>query len=155
MRIMADAKILEQFPLFAGCDNAHLQILAFSSTRVQVPEGRFLFKKGAQGAAGFVILEGEALVFDNAHGAGEPIAKVEGRAFLGEASMISNAAYAVTVRAATALAAQRIERQLFLRVAAEFPEFSLKAMRNLSQKLDRSMAQFRDVKRRFEPATDD
>ena len=150
MRIQADVEILEQIPLFAGCDKAHLQILAFSSTRVQLPQGRLLFKKGTQGEAGFVILEGAANVYDDVHGAVNLVARVDGRAFLGELSMITNAAYPATVRAASELAAQRIERELFLRVAAEFPEFSLKVMKNLSGKLDRSVAQLKEVKHLFD-----
>jgi CRP-like cAMP-binding protein len=150
MRVKADVEILEQIPLFAGCEKAHLQILAFSSTRVQLPEGRLLFKKGTQGAAGFVILEGGADVYDDAHGAGDVVARIEGRAFLGELSMITDAAYTVTVRTASALAAQRIERDLFLRVATEFPEFSLRVMKNLSGKLGRSVAQLTEVKHLFE-----
>ncbi|MDP9137394.1 MAG: cyclic nucleotide-binding domain-containing protein, partial [Pseudomonadota bacterium] len=141
MRVKADVEILEQVALFAGCDKTHLQILAFSSTRVQLPEGRVLFKKGTNGAAGFVVLEGEANLFDDVHGVSNLVARIAGREFLGELSMITDAAYTVTVRAATELAAQRIDRELFLRVAAEFPEFSLKVMKNLSSKLDRSVAQ--------------
>jgi CRP-like cAMP-binding protein len=154
MRVKADVEILRQVPLFAGCDNAHLQILAFSSDRVQFQEGRIVFKKGIQGAAGFLILEGEAEVFDDVHGAGNILGRVGGQAFLGELSMISNAAYPVTVRAASTLAAQRIDRDLFLRVAAEFPEFSLKVMNNLSGKLDRTVGRYNEVKHLFDPLKD-
>ena len=150
MRIQAGVEILEQIPLFTGCDRAHLQILAFSSTRVQLPQGRLLFKKDTQGEAGFVILEGAANVYDDVHGAVNLVARVAGGAFLGELSMITNAAYPATVRAASDLAVQRIGRELFLRVAAEFPEFSLKVMKNLSGKLDRSVAQLKEVKHLFD-----
>ncbi len=73
-------------------------------------------------------------------GAGSVVARIDSRVFLGELSMIIDAAYSITVKAASTLAAQRIERDLFLRVAAEFPEFSLQVMKNLSGKLGRSMA---------------
>ncbi len=37
MRVKADVEVLKQIPLFAGCEDAHLQVLAFSSTRVELP----------------------------------------------------------------------------------------------------------------------
>ena len=148
MRVKADVEILEQIPLFAGCDKAHLQILAFSSTRLQLPEGDILFRKGTQGAAGFVVLEGEADLYDDL-GSGHVVARIGGGAFLGELSMITNAPYGVTVRTASELAAQRIERDLFFRVAAEFPEFSLKVMQNLSGKLGQTVARFREIQHLF------
>ena len=43
-----------------------------------------------------------------------------------------------------------IGHELLLRVAAEFPEFSLKVMKNLSGKLDRSVAQLKEVKHLFD-----
>jgi CRP-like cAMP-binding protein len=150
MQIKADVEILEQIPLFAGCDRAHLQILAFSSSRIEVEDGRFLIRKGTHGAAGFVILEGEADVFEDAHGAGRVMARIGGRTFLGELSMITDAAYAVSVRAAGPLVAQRIERDLFLRIAAEFPEFGLRVAKNLSGKLGQSISALKAVRPLFD-----
>ncbi len=149
MRVKADVQMLKQIPLFAGCQDTHLQVLAFSSDRVEIPEGRLLLKKGTRGAAGFVVLEGEAEVYDDANGAGNVLARIGTCVFLGELSMITDAAYGITVKAVSMLAAQRIERELFLRVAAEFPEFSLQVMENLSSKLGRSMAELGEVRGRF------
>jgi CRP-like cAMP-binding protein len=139
MRIKADVELLQQIPLFADSEAVHLQLLAFSAPQVELEEGSILFRKGEQGAAAYLVLEGAAEVFADEQAAGEVIATAEGGALLGELSMIANAAYGVTVKTASVLKAKKIDRSLFIRVAGEFPEFGLGVMRNIALRLSRSV----------------
>jgi CRP-like cAMP-binding protein len=139
MRARADVELLQQIPLFADSEAVHLQLLAFSAPQVELEKGSILFRKGDQGAAAYLVLEGAAEVFADEAAAGEVIATAEGGALLGELSMIANAAYGVTVRTASALRAKRIDRGLFIRLAAEFPEFGMGVMRNIALRLSRSV----------------
>src|SRR6185295_12101853 len=116
MRVKADVDILRQIPLFAGCESAHLQLLSFSSKRIELPAHRILFKKDTKGAAGYLVLEWTAEVFESVNASGNVIATIEGGAFLGELSMVADLPYGVTVMSTSPMAAQRIERDLFLRV---------------------------------------
>ena len=139
MRVKADVELLQQIPLFANSQAMHLQLLAFSAQQVEFEKDSFLFRKGEQGAAAYLVLEGAAEVFADEQAAGEVIATAEGGALLGELSMIANAAYGVTVKTASALKAKKIDRDLFIRLAAEFPEFGKGVMHNIALRLGRSV----------------
>jgi CRP-like cAMP-binding protein len=140
MRIKADVELLQQIPLFANSEAGHLQLLSFSAQQVELERGRILFRKGEQGAAAYLVLAGAVEVFADEQAQGEVIATAEGGALLGELSMIANAAYGVTVKTASALRAKKIDRSLFIRLAAEFPEFGMGVMRNIALRLGRSVA---------------
>jgi len=139
MRVKADVRVLQQIPLFADSDAGHLQLLSFASKRVELEKGSILFQKGTTGAAAYLVLEGTAEVYDTTEASGDVVATAESGALLGELSMIANVAYGVTVKTASTFAAQRIDRELFLRVAGEFPEFGAGILRKLASRLGLSV----------------
>jgi CRP-like cAMP-binding protein len=150
MRVKADVQVLQQIPLFADCDAGHLQLLAFASKRVELEKGGILFQKGTTGAAAYLVLEGTAEVYDTTEASGDVVATAESGALLGELSMIANVAYGVTVKTASAFTAQRIDRELFLRVAGEFPEFGVGILRKLASRLKLSVQAITTVKPLFQ-----
>jgi CRP-like cAMP-binding protein len=145
MRVKADVEALQQIPLFANSDDVHLQLLSFSAKQVELEAGSVLFQKGVQGAAAYLVVEGTAEIYEDAEGNGHVIATAESGALLGEVSMIANVAYRVTVKAASTFKAKRIERDLILRLAAEFPEFGTSIMRNLALRLGRSVESLKEI----------
>ena len=137
MSVRADAETLRSIPLFGECDPVHLQVLAFASERQHFKAGEALIVQGEQGVSCFLILSGEADIMaerDQIMGSAGP------GALLGEVAMIGGALYSVTARARTAVTAARIGRNLFMRVAEEYPEFGKTVFRALGNKLDGSMA---------------
>jgi CRP-like cAMP-binding protein len=150
MRVKADVEVLQQIPLFANSEAAHLQLLAFSSRQVELEPGGILFQKGAVGGSAYLLLTGAAEVYENQEGSGRIVATAESGALLGELAMIANVAYGVTVRAASVLSAKRIERDLFLRLVAEFPEFGAAIMRNVALRLGRSVEALKDIRPLFQ-----
>ena len=150
MRVKADVRVLRQIPLFSDSEEGHLQLLSFASQRIELEKGALLFRKGAQGGAAYLVLEGTAEVYDNPDAEGDVVATAEGGALLGELSMIANVAYGVTVKTTSAFAAQRIDRDLFLRVTAEFPEFGLGILRRLATRLGISVEALTTVRPLFQ-----
>jgi CRP/FNR family cyclic AMP-dependent transcriptional regulator len=150
MQVKAEVELLQQIPLFANSDAVHLQFLAFSSRSVSLAAGGFLFRKGDKDAAAYLLLKGTAEIYDDAEGKGEVVATSEAGSLLGELSMIADAAYGVTVRATSALTAKRIDRELFIRLAAEFPEFGQSIMRNVAVRMDRSIHSLNELKMIFQ-----
>jgi CRP-like cAMP-binding protein len=150
MRVKADVEVLQQIPLFASSDTTHLQLLAFSSRQVKIEAGGILFQKGSDGGAAYLILEGAIEVYENEEGSGRIVATAEGGALVGELAMIANVAYGVTVKAASVLTAKRIDRELFMRLVAEFPEFGAAVMRNIARRLEQSMEVFKEVRPLFQ-----
>lgn len=150
MRVKADVEVLQQIPLFADSDAVHLQLLSFSAKRVDLEAGSVLFQKGAVGAAAYLVLKGTAEIYEDAEAAGKVVATAESGALLGELSMIGNVAYGVTVKTASAFTAKRIDRDLFIRLAAEFPEFGTGIMRNIAVRLGRSVGALKDLRPLFQ-----
>jgi CRP-like cAMP-binding protein len=150
MQVKADVRVLQQIPLFEDSDAGHLQLLSFASKRVELEKGSILFQKGTTGAAAYLVLEGTAEVYDTTEASGDVVATAESGALLGELSMIANVAYGVTVKTAIAFAAQRIDRELFLRVAGEFPEFGAGILRKLASRLGLSVEAIAMVKPLFQ-----
>ncbi|MBI2718586.1 MAG: cyclic nucleotide-binding domain-containing protein [Rhizobiales bacterium] len=150
MSARADAETLGKIPIFAQCDPVHLQLLAFSSERRQFEAGAHLMVEGQVGAAAYLILRGEADVLG---GAGStPSGKAGPGVFLGEVAMIADLPYSLTVIARGPLTAARIGRDLFMRVATEYPEFGAAVFRSLSQKLDGTVADLSGVQEAFNRA---
>jgi CRP-like cAMP-binding protein len=97
-----------------------------------------------------LVLGGTAEIYEDAEAAGKIIATAESGALLGELAMLANAAYGVTVKTTSPFVAKRIERELFIRLAHEFPEFGAAIMRNIVTRLGRSVAALVQVKAMFE-----
>lgn len=71
---------------------------------------------------------------------------------LGELAMISGHNYSVTATARSLLTAAAIERETFLRVAGEFPEFGLRVQRAMARKLEAMVSELSVVKQVFDQA---
>ena len=152
MSVRANAESLRQIPLFADCDPSHLQVMAFASERVEFAEGAEIFRSGIQGGAAYLLLSGEAEVWQTIRKDRVVLANAGPGAFLGELAMIASVAYSVNVTAKRPVSATRISRETFMRVVDEFPEFGTQVMSTLSQKLAGSINDFDRVRHMFENA---
>jgi CRP-like cAMP-binding protein len=147
-----NAESLRQIPLFAECDPAHLQVLAFAGERMEFAAGADIFRAASSGSAAYLLLSGEVEVWK---GRGEKriqVARAGPGAFLGELAMIAGVAYSVNVTAKGAITATRITRDVFMRVVGEFPEFGSRVMSALSHKLTSSISEFDRIRHLLENA---
>ncbi|WP_119270716.1 Crp/Fnr family transcriptional regulator [Taklimakanibacter deserti] len=152
MSVRMNAESLRQIPLFAECDPAHLQVMAFASERVQFAEKADIFRAGGTGSAAYLLLSGEAEVW-RSQGEERLVVAVAGPgAFLGELAMIAGVAYSVNVTAKGPITATRITRDTFMRVVGEFPDFGTKVMSALSRKLTGSVTEFDRIRQMLENA---
>ncbi|MBC8036554.1 MAG: cyclic nucleotide-binding domain-containing protein [Rhizobiales bacterium] len=140
MSVRADAETLRGIPIFAECDPVHLQLIAFASERQQFKAGEALIVQGQAGTYSFLILNGDADLIVERNGHEDFLGTAGPGAFLGEVAMIGSVPYSVTARARTALSAARISRNLFMRVAEEYPDFGKAVFRALGGKLDGSIS---------------
>ena len=149
MSVRADAQTLRGIPIFSECDPMHLQLLAFSAERQMFAAGEVLIKQGLRGGSAYLILSGRADVYsgDDKLGVADP------GAFLGEVGMIGDVPYSVTARASEVVIAARVDRGLFMRLAAEYPDFGVAVLGALQARLDGSMADLTEVQRQFEQAS--
>jgi len=152
MRVKASADILGRIPLFSECERTHLQVLAFSARNDEFAPGQMIIRQATRGENAYLILDGVA-----------EISVVEGKGvrklgnagpgiLLGELAMISGRNYSVTATAKSALTAAAIERDTFLRVAGEFPEFGVRVQRSLARKLEAMVSELVGIRPIFEEA---
>ena len=149
MSVRADVETLRSIPIFSECEAVHLQLLAFSAARQNFSAGEFIIRQGNKGTAAFLILSGEVRLSSTDAG---PLGSAGEGALLGEVAMIGGTAYSITATAAEPLATARIDRELFLRVAQEFPEFGAAVLRALARKLDISVKELGSARAVFEKA---
>ena len=146
MSVRADVETLRSIPIFSECDAVHLQLLAFSAVRQSFAAGEFIIRQGNKGTAAFLILSGEAQLSSTEAG---PLGSVGEGALLGEIAMIGERPYSVTATAADTVSTARIDRELFMRVAREFPEFGTAVFGVLSRRLDLVMGDLEAARQQF------
>ena len=152
MSVRASAESLRQIPLFAECDPAHLQIMAFASERANFAQGTDIIRAGSTGSAAYLLLSGEADVWKSQGDTRVEVARAGPGAFLGELAMIAGVTYSVNVTAKTPIGATRITRDIFMRVVGEFPDFGTAVLSALSRKLTGSVTEFDRIRHMLESA---
>ena len=140
MSVKASAETLRSIPIFADCDSVHLQVVAFSAERQQFQAGENIIVQGKIGSAAFLVLSGKAELWRDDGAGAAAIGEAGPGAFLGEVAMIAERSYSLTATAIDPVATVKIDRNLFLRVAEEYPEFGAKVFQTLSKRLDDSLA---------------
>jgi len=151
MRVKASADILSRIPLFSECERTHLQVLAFSARNDEFAAGQMIIRQATRGDA-YLILDGVAEI-SVAEGNGvRKLGNAGPGILLGELAMISGRNYSVTATAKSALTAAAIERDTFLRVAGEFPEFGARVQRSLARKLEATVSELVSIRPIFEEA---
>jgi CRP/FNR family cyclic AMP-dependent transcriptional regulator len=149
MSVRADVETIRKIPIFSECESAHLQLLAFSAARESFEPGRTLVVQGETGNAAFLILNGVADISTAESGS---LGEAGPGAFLGEVAMIGANPYSITVTALETVSTARIDRELFLRVAREFPEFGTAVLRTLSRKLEMTVDELGDARQLLQKA---
>jgi CRP-like cAMP-binding protein len=149
MSVRADVETIRNIPIFSECEAAHLQLLAFSAVRESFEPGTALVQQGSQGTAAYLILNGEVEVSTAEMGL---VGEAGPGALLGEVAMIGGSPYSLTARAINTVSTARIDRELFLRVAQEFPEFGTAVMRALARKLELSLQDLGEARQLFQKA---
>lgn len=149
MSVRADVETIRNIPIFSECDPAHLQLLVFSAVRETFQPGEALITAGEPARAAFIVLNGTAEILSASRA---PIGTAGPGALLGEVAMIGGSPYSVTARAIDTMATARIDRELFMRVAREFPEFGAAVFRRLALKLDLSVKDLDGAREMLETA---
>jgi CRP-like cAMP-binding protein len=143
---------LSRIPIFADCERAHLQVLAFSTRNHTHAPGDMVIRQGSPASSAFLILDGIAEISVVERGGLRKLGTAGPGVLLGELAMISGHNYSVTATARGLLTVATIERDTFLRVAGEFPEFGLRVQRALAKKLEAMVGELVGVRRVFDEA---
>ena len=148
MSLNEEIKALRNIPMFTNIEMTQLKLLAFASQRIAFEPGQDIFCCGERGDAAYIIIEGSADVMVDSDGTEITIATVGPNELIGEIAILCNVPRTATVRAKTKLCALRIPKDLFHRMAKEFPDMAVQIMSDLatrlhhtSEKLAKSLSQ--------------
>lgn len=148
MTLKDELEVIKSIPLFSKVDPARLKLLAFGSDRLTFRDGEFLFHAGDDCDGAYIILEGEAEIL-----AGEDetlVAKLGPNELIGEIGTICNQPRSASVRAAGAVTALRIPKDVFMLMLTEFPKMALEVTIELARRLDRTTQQLVELSGKIE-----
>lgn len=136
--------------MFQKLESSKLKLLAFTSQSMHFDDGEILFRAGDPADCAYVIMEGavEILLESELHTV--VVGVLSKNDLFGELAVLNNAPRSATLRAKGQLRALRIGDDVFLKLVTENPNVALLVMRQLSQKLARSIDQFEALQEKFQ-----
>lgn len=140
--INEEALELSRVPLFSRLDTSKLKLIAFTSERISLGDGEYLFYVDEPSDSVYLILEGVLQVMAEREGK-EPEAMVDigKNKLIGEMGVIANAPRSASIRASGTSSVLKIEADTFMELLSENSSMSLHVMRELTDKLNMSHAQ--------------
>lgn len=147
MTIVEEVEALRRIPYFATMDPAKLKLLAFASSRFNLPAGGVLCREGEPGDAAYIVLEGEAdVIVTTEDGRRVVVASVPKNTFIGEMAVLRNVPRTATVVAASPMTALKVEKDAFFQLLRDVPQFAFELMRELAERLEDTTVQLRDAR---------
>ncbi|MHA1522921.1 MAG: Crp/Fnr family transcriptional regulator [Alphaproteobacteria bacterium] len=134
MKISRTVALLQQSPLFAQVDAETLNVLAFSAQRFDLVAQEVVFSKGDETNYAVVILSGEVEMVSGTGNASRTDRFGPGMV-IGEMSLLAGRRADGTLTAVKTGEGLKINRELFDRVSAEFPELPLAIRKTVLHRL--------------------
>jgi HEAT repeat protein len=140
LSLMERIVFLRRVPLFVELSPADLKHVAESVTEQVFPDGEVIAEQGEPGDEMYVLLTGEMRVLVTRDGdAAEEVARRGPGEYVGEMAVITQAPRMASLVAAGAVRSLVIDRRRFERILRERPEASLAVMRELCNRLVKSV----------------
>lgn len=132
MSLASDMRLLGTLPVFAGFEDDHLRLIAFSAESKELAKGKFLFKRGQPLNGGFVVTQGRlCVVRTNRLGADER-RPLDAPATLAERALVAEARAPHSVVAETDCMLIQLRRATFARFLEEYPEMARVLLRRVA-----------------------
>ena len=136
MAMLSNQELIRRVPLFAMLTSAEADALAANVTKARIKRGSHVVEQGKNSNALFLILAGQAHVVMTDSRAREVIvATLKAGDYIGEMSLIDNAAHSATVVADTQMDVLVLGREDFTRCVGENAAIASAVMRGLVQRL--------------------
>lgn len=148
--INEEARELSRVPLFSKLDLSKLKLIAFTSQRLELGDGEYLFYHDDPSDSVYLVLDGVLQVtVEHEDGAVDVVAELERNHLIGEMGVIANAPRSASIRSSGSSAVLKIEADTFMTLLTENPSMSLHVMRELTDKLNKTHRQFVQLKERM------
>ncbi len=129
--MIASTTPIRAIPLFQGCSDRSIEIIAGITEEASFPAGAVLVREGDEGASLIIIRTGTASVDQ----AGRFLRRLGPGDFLGEIALIDGRPRTATVTADEPIDALVIGREGFARIMDEFPVIRYDLVNALTQRL--------------------
>jgi CRP-like cAMP-binding protein len=136
VRLRRDAKVelLRNVPLFAGCSQGELRLLAAIADELDLAEGTVLVREGATAREFFVLVEGSVRVTKD----GTKLADLGPGDWLGEIAILARVPRTATATARSAVRTLVIREQDFRNLVVTMPSIALKVLTSVAERLTRT-----------------
>lgn len=124
MTLQDAVTLLARTPLFEGVDLVRLEVLAFTATPLAFGVGDTLAREGREADGAFLVLSGEAVMMAGETAGDRKATRLDRGDLVGELALTQPVNWTATVRAATPVEVLKFDRDVFLRLAEEFPEIA-------------------------------
>jgi predicted GNAT family N-acyltransferase len=125
----------DSIPLLDDLDGDEKEFLFLSAGHRDVAPGEYVLRKGEQGNAMFLILEGAVEVLDERGGHRRVLGTLGAGQLFGEAAFLMNTPRSADVVAITDTHLVVLDQPAFAKLSAQHPAVALKVMRNLCRTL--------------------
>ena len=135
MSLNEEVEALRHIPMFSKIEPSKLKLLAFTSERLTFQNGQLICEQGDVGDSMYVIVEGDVDVIINLPGGPMTVASLHKNDIVGDLAILCDVPRTATIQATSELTALRISKDLFYRLATEFPQMTIEVMRVIAQRL--------------------
>jgi CRP/FNR family transcriptional regulator, cyclic AMP receptor protein len=126
------AGVLAEIPLFAHVSGRHVRKIASLGTVVRYESGAWVVRRGQDGDAFYVVLDGRATV---TRSRGLPDVRIGAGGYFGEMALLDGRPRSATVVAATELTCLRLGRSAFQKALRAEPQLSTALLRSLAERI--------------------
>ena len=135
MSLNEEVDVLRNIPMFSNIEPSKLKLLAFTSERLTFQQDQLVCKQGDMDDSMYVIIGGAVDVIINLPTGPLTVASMRKNDFFGDLALLCDMPRTATIQATSELTTLRISKDLFYRLATEFPQMAIEVMRVMAQRL--------------------
>ena len=145
MNLNEEVEILKGVPIFSKIELAKLKLIAFTGERMAFGTGQEVCHQGDPGDSMYVILGGVADVLIDTPSGQLQVAQLRKNGFFGETAILCDAPRNATIKASESLLTLKISKDMFYRLATEFPTMAVEMMRELANRVEDTNQKLREA----------
>ena len=146
MSLNEEVDVLRNIPMFSNIEPSKLKLLAFTSERLTFQKGQLICEQGDMDDSMYVIVGGDVDVIVDLPTGPLTVASMRKNDFFGELALLCDVPRTATIQATSELTTLRISKDLFYRLATEFPQMAIEVMRVIAQRLVKTTSDLQQTK---------
>jgi CRP-like cAMP-binding protein len=150
MALDDEIRILSGVRLFEGFSQEQLRLLAFGAETMHLAADRKLYREDDDADSAYVVIKGTISLFREQGDQRIPVGTAEAGAMLGELALIADTRRLTSAAAATDAEILRLNRKMFHRILAEYPELAIALRQRIVDDLQTLVRSIEAVAVRFE-----